>query len=218
MNNSYSYSRNQKNLHRTLVGLILVISLMMGSLPAAQAQGGDAPELFSDAGAADVAPNNPAHVVRSRFVNVNFGLLFGPGGQALDASTTPEITLNLFPDANFTGVVERVELNFSGGRSWAGKLKDRNGYFLLVASEAAFIAHVASPQGIYEVSLAGKNLYKVVQIDQSRLAEDAPGLVDYPDPVLLDENLDPAADAASPIDVMVIHTVNARVAEVVRQR
>ena len=215
MNNLFFHAQNRKNIQRTLLGLIIVLSLMMGSsLPAAQAQEGGAPELFSDAGTADVARDNRAHVMRSRLVNVNFGLLLAPKGQALDASVNPEITLNLFPDATFTGVIERVEQNSSGSKSWIGSLKEKEGYFYLVASSGAFIAHVGSKEGgFYEVSLAGESLYKVVQIDQSQLKEDAPGLVDREDPVLLDANLDVSADAASPIDVMVVYTDDARAAE-----
>jgi hypothetical protein len=178
---------------------------MMGSLPVAQAQSG-APELFSDAGAAATAVE-PAHVMRSRLVHVNVGLLEG----ALNASVRPEITLNLFGDARFTGVVHTVEQNFSGGKTWTGRLKEDNGLFFLVANEGAFVAHVASRKGTYEVSLAGENLYKVVQIDQSKLGEDGPTLPDHPDPVLLDENSAPTTDPASPIDIMVIYTDDARV-------
>src|SRR5215216_5452361 len=215
MNSLFLLARNRKNIQQTLLGLIVILSLMIGSsLPVAQAQGGSAPELFSDAGTVDLALDNPAHIVRSRFVNVNFGLLVAPTGQALDASANSEVTLNLFPDATYTGVVERVEQNFSGSKSWIGRLKEREeGSFFLVASADAFIAHVVSKEGTYEVSLAGEDLYKVIQIDQSKLAEDAPGLVDHPDPVLLDPNLDVTADTASSIDVMVVYTSAARIAE-----
>ena len=214
MNSLFLHARNRKNIQRTLLGLILVLSLMIGSsLPIAQAQEGGAPELFSDAGVADAALDSATPVVRSRLVNVNFGLLLAPGGQALDASVNPEVTLNLFPDATFTGVVERVEPNSSGNRSWIGRLKEKEGYFYLVASGDAFIAHVASKEGIYEVSLAGENLYRVIEIDQSQLKEDAPGLVDHEDPVVMAPNLDVAADAASSIDVMIIYTDDARVGE-----
>ena len=213
MNSLFLHAPNRKNIQRTLLGLIVVLSLLIGSsLPVAQAQQG-ARDLFSDASAADMALNTPAYVMRSRVVNVNFGLLSASSGQALNASTNPEVTLNLFPDATYTGVVERVEQNFSGGKSWIGKLKGKDGYFYLVNSGEAFIAHVASKEGIYEVSLAGQSLYKIVQIDQSLLKEDAPGLVDRPDPVLLEPNGDVTADTATPIDVMVIYTTTARTAE-----
>jgi hypothetical protein len=214
MNSLFLHVRNRKNIQRTLLGLIVVLSLMMGSsLPVAQAQEGGAPELFNDAGNADMALDSRAHVVRSRVVNVNFGVLFAPNGKALDASVNPEITLNLFPDATFTGVVERVEKNLSGSRTWTGRLKERDGYFYLVASNGTFIAHIASKEGIYEVSLAGENLYKIIQIDQSQLKEDAPGLVDHADPVLLNPSLDAAADPAAPIDILIVYTDDARAGE-----
>jgi len=212
MKRLFLHSRNQKNIQRTLVGLIVVLALMMGSLPSAQAQGG-APELFSDAGTADVALDNKAHVVRSRVVNVNFGALFRPSGEALDASASPEIALNLFPDVNYTGVIKTVEPNFSGSKTFVGTLKGQDGYFYLVASGKTFIAHVASLEGVYEVSTAGGGLYKVVQIDQSKLAEDAPGLVDHADPVLLDESRDVTADTAATTDVLVLYTDDARAGE-----
>jgi hypothetical protein len=144
---------------------------------------------------------------------VDFGLLFAPAGQALDAGANSEVKLNLFPDISYTGVVERVERNNSGSKSWIGKLKGKEGYFYLVASEGAFIAHVGSKEGIYEVSQAGENLYKVVQYDQSKFGEDAPGLVDHPDPVILKPNGDVAADGATPIDILVAYTSTVRAVE-----
>ena len=102
-------SKLRKSILAVSMAVILVASFLTGSMPAVHAQG--TPALFSDASAADAAADHAADVARSRYVNVNMGLLMDNRGQARDAKALPEVTLNLFPDANYTGLVDRVETN-----------------------------------------------------------------------------------------------------------
>ncbi len=196
--------------------LALVAALLAGGFSAVSVQAGPAPELFGDAGdaGADLDYRQPGHVTRTRYVNVNLGQLVDAGGKALDIRVNPQVTLNLFPDASFTGIMESVKKDPETGISWTGRLKeDPGGYFYLVLVDDVFIAHVASLSGVYEVSWAADNLYRVVQIDQSRLGEDYPRKMDPPGPIFTVADLGPEADSGATIDIMVIYTDDARVGE-----
>ncbi len=107
-------------------------------------------------------PSEP-QVSRVRFVEVNLGLLMDESGQARDVR---EVTLNLFPDVTYIGVIE--EINPEGdGYVWTGYLKDVEfSALFMVYTSGVFIAHYASPLGVYEVSIAEDDLYRVIQINQ----------------------------------------------------
>jgi hypothetical protein len=116
----------------------------------------------------------PPEVVRARYATVDIGILFGANGKPLDKNLLPCVTLNLFSDVTYTGIVTRVQ-KVRWGVSWTGRLQGKqDGYFHLVVTDNVFIAHVASLEGVYEVAWAGDGLYQVVQIDQSKFLEDYP--------------------------------------------
>ena len=155
-------------------------------------------------------------VARARYLNVNLGLLVDSSGKARDVSTLPEITLNLFPDVNYTGLIDQVETTEGDSTSWIGRLAGVDGgYFYLVeSSDGGFIAHVASSQGVYEVSSAGDNLYRVIQIDQSKLVDEPNDGRDIPaNDAPPSADLSSTATAASQIDVMVVYTAAALAGE-----
>jgi hypothetical protein len=192
----------------------LIAALLIGG-PPVDAQV-NRPVLFSSAGAAqpDILKADAAHVARSRYVHVNRNRLFDANGRPRDAASLPEITLNLFDDATFTGVVKSAKTD-GLGTTWQGRLKNHaDGYFYLTAVEDGFIAHVASQQGVYEVSFAGNGVYKAVKIDQSKFADHPPN-VEYDPPGELQPMDLPGdlADSASRIDIMVVYTAAARAAE-----
>ncbi len=141
-------------------------------------------------------------------------MLFAPNGKALGKTRLPEITLNLLPNASFTGVVNRSWTD-SWGSYWTGSLKDvENGYFYLTVVENAFMAHAGLPQGIYEVSLTSTGThYKVVQIDQSKFKDHDEAWTYEPSGQIIPEgSLGDTADSAARIDIMVAYTDDARAA------
>lgn len=189
---------------------MMLFAVLGGSNASAAAEA-----LLTDAG--DALPAKPAmepdFVARSRFVRINTSFLFDQAGKPRKAGALPEIALNLFPGVNFIGVVSKVEQT-SDTTTWIGTLKGApQSYFYMVAVDGAFIAHIASVQGVFEVSSAGESLYKVVQIDHSQLGEDPPGEMNEPGPVLKKTSLGANADSGSTIDVMVVYTAAARAAE-----
>jgi len=107
-------------------------------------------------------------------VKINFPLLLDDGGRArVFAGDT--ITLNLFPDVVYTGVIEQVE-GEGDSYTWTGQLKGIEFSGLtMILTNGVFIAKIASPDGVYEVSNIGGDLYRVILIDQGNLpgGEDA---------------------------------------------
>lgn len=123
--------------------------------------------LFADAVSTRQLPSEP-QVARSRFVTVNLALLMDEAGRARDVR---EVTLNLFPDVIYQGVIERAEES-GGGMSWVGDLKNvEYSHFTMVYIGGVFIGHFASPLGVYEVSIVEDDIYRIILIDQSRFRE-----------------------------------------------
>lgn len=120
--------------------------------------------LFSDSAGAVPAPVGP-QIIRWRAVTLNLGVLLDESGQARELS---EITVNLFPDVTYTGIIEEVNVE-GDGYTWIGHLKDVElSAFYIVYTSGVFIGHFASPLGIYEVSIAKDEVYRIIQIDQNR--------------------------------------------------
>ncbi len=195
--------------------IVAIFALAMSGFSVKPVQA-DGPGLFEDAGSARpaLARPNESFVVRSRYVFVNTGALFGDNGKPLGSKQLPQITLNLFSNTSYTGVVTSAYMD-RWASYWIGRLKGvANGYFYLTVADGAFIAHIASPRGVYEVSWAGDGLYKVIQIDQSKFVDHDPAATfAEPGKVLPVGSLGPTADSGSFIDIMVAYTDDARAAE-----
>jgi Metallo-peptidase family M12/Domain of Unknown Function (DUF1080) len=204
----------RKSLLKTLLALVVIATLAFGGLSAVQAQGVP-PSMFGAAGIDKPFAARPGEsfVSRGRFVSVNVNMLFDSGGKQLDMGSLPEITLNLFPDVNYTGAVTRAWQD-QWGSYWSGQLKDvEGGYFYLTVADGVFMAHVASPLGVYEVSLADGTLYKAIQIDQSKFIDHDPAAkFDPPGQVIPEGSLGKTADTRDTIDIMVAYTDDARAA------
>ncbi len=126
------------------------------------------PSLFLETESVGV-PHAGPQIARYRFVKINLALLLDTEQQISRLKENSEITLNLFPDLTYTGVIDRIEENGSD-YSWSGHLKgiEYSILTMLITGET-FIAHFASPAGVYEVSSAGDDLYQIVKIDQTKL-------------------------------------------------
>jgi hypothetical protein len=211
--------RTRKLLAGTLAAALAAV-MAVGDVTGAQAQGsappGPAPALFAPlaGAAADAAlPSNRPEVVRSRPVAVNTRALLDGAGRPASQAALPEINLNLFADASFVGKVRQATRD-NWGAYWNGTLANvPNGYFYLTLVDGAFMAHVASPKGVYEVARTADGSYRTVQLDQSKLSDhgDAPPPPVVGQPVAAG-SLGATADTGSTIDIMVAYTATARAA------
>lgn len=108
---------------------------------------------------------------RLRLVGLNLALLLGPEKEALSLEPNAEIVVNLFPNVIYIGVIERIEED-AGSITWLGHLKDiEYSELLMIYTSGIFIGHFASPEGVYEVSSAGGDLYNIVSIDQTEFQD-----------------------------------------------
>lgn len=132
----------------------------------------DLPALFVDSDSdTDSAPG--AYVARSRFVKVNISLLMDENKVPRRLITGEKVLLNLFPDKQFVGVLDRIEETSPNSYTWFGTLENIElSQVLMVYSDGVFIANISSPQGVYEVKLVQDDLYQVIEIDQSKFPQD----------------------------------------------
>jgi hypothetical protein len=108
------------------------------------------------------------HIARSRVVKINVAALVDENGRARK-QVGDTITLNLFPDVTYTAVIDQIEEN-DDSYSWTGHLRDiEYSSLIMILTGGIFIANIASPGGVYEVSNAVGDIYRVVLIDQSKL-------------------------------------------------
>lgn len=120
--------------------------------------------IFLDADAVIPGPSDD-HIARWRAARINLALLIDDTGQARGVK---EFTVNLFPDVIYTGVIEQVD-QAGDVYSWSGYLKGiEHSYFTMVYTSGAFMGHFASPLGVYEATYARDDLYRIIQIDQSK--------------------------------------------------
>ena len=114
--------------------------------------------------------------LRRRLVSIDFGQLTPPEDAALSGTADAAVALsgvlrlNLFDDASFTGLVERVAPTYSGGYSLSGPLAGvEMGTVTLVVNGAVVAGTVRTPEATYRIRPAGDGLHAVSQIDPARL-------------------------------------------------
>ncbi len=131
--------------------------------------------------AASVAPGSAdvsdSITLRRRLVSIDFGQLAPPPvdaadahAVAADAAPSGVLRLNLFDDASFTGLVERVVPTFSGGYSLAGRLAGvEMSTVTLVVNGDVVAGTVRTPESTYRIRPAGGGLHAVSEVDLSQL-------------------------------------------------
>ena len=162
----------------------------------------------------DLSTVSDSITLRRRLVAIDFGQLTLPADTAVaipGAAVAPSgvLTLNLFDDASFTGLVESVTPTFSGGYSLAGRL-------------------AGVEMGTYRIRPAAGGLHTVSQVDLSALPPpDAGSLTDLlppGDPSAAIRRSSPSSFGAdrggsgvtedgSRIDILMVYTPAARARE-----
>lgn len=160
-----------------------------------------------DASSTALFNRTPASAKTSRLAKINAALL--PARAA-----GQKVRFQLFPGKVFSGTVSQTE-QILDMQSWSGTLSG-GGYFLAVRSGDSVLLHVASKKGVFEVSKAGTSAYRVIELDQSKNTEDAPGKLATglaPSKVPSSSDSGATADSGALIDVMVAYTKQALTAE-----
>ena len=167
--------------HAAFWGSTALAAALLVGLAAAESAGQPA-GLFREVApaAAAIAPGLPSApdsiMLRRRLVAIDLGLLTPsadtvaavPGGAA--AAPSGVLTLNLFDDASFTGLVRSVAPTFSGGYSLSGPLAGvEMGTMTLVVNGEVVAGSVRTPAATYRIRPAGAGLHAVSEVDLSRL-------------------------------------------------
>ena len=105
-------------------------------------------------------------------------------------------SFNLFPGVNLTGNVTSSSKVMSM-RTWRGTLTNTTGYFYAAQAGDAYVAHAATPKGVYEISKVGDGAYRVIELDQSKNREDAPGTLKVGDRAYFPAHVDDATTWSS---------------------
>lgn len=152
---------------------------LLGALAAGEAAGQPG-GLFRDAapalavGGPGLSAVSDSITLRRRLVAIDFGQLAPPAGAAPGAAgaVAPSgvLRLNLFDDASFTGLVERVAPTFSGGYALSGPLAGvEMGTVTLVVNGEVVAGTVRTPEATYRIRPAVGGLHAVSEVDLSRL-------------------------------------------------
>jgi len=140
-------------------------------------------------------------VMRSRYVEIVFDQLGSPNGPPMDGSGKGEtLALNLFEDASYTAILDRVEQNRAGRYSngdygdsytWIGHLQEEpDSLVVLVVRGDALYGTISTERGNYtiqrlrEVGRDGGALHAILQTNPSYYAFKNPqdGLPAFDDP------------------------------------
>ena len=237
-------------------------ALLMAALLPKSGHGQATPHLFRDAGRVPEMRTQsvPPTVVRQRYTNIAFDILISPSalkkGRSVSVSgqravyenkegeerepqvdETPSIparlVMDLFNDALYTVILERVENNSPDGKTltWWGHIAEvQGGRVILVSTDGIMSGNIRLPDGtFYQIRYAGEDLHVIREIDQRAFPPEAPPVSPGPvPPGSFDSgggegDLLPSGDvegdgfstqdeSGSTIDVMVVYTEAARMA------
>ena len=177
-----------------IVTVVSVFGLTWLAPPAVEAQRSG---LFSAVNGASARLDSPAPAsldattVRRRVVTIDFGMLtraraaasvlprppvhtkaVSPRRGKPDAAPAPDatLTLNLFQDVVFTGIVDSTAPTFSGGYSISGRLVGEPlGTLTLVVNGETVAGTVRTLGGTYRIRSAGDGLYAISQVEEPPL-------------------------------------------------
>ena len=162
------------------IGCSLVSLLLLAANGASSAETSKAPDLFADAGeprhAREIlATRHGSPEFSQRTTTIDLGAL-GIAKAGVGQHDNPRVRLNLFHDAHFEGIVERVRPTATG-YALSGRLAgSAAGAFTIVANGDVVAGDVRGPDGAYRIY--GRNgTVRIERIDADALARCDGGLV-----------------------------------------
>ncbi len=147
-------------------------------------------------------------IIRTRYVQPQFLIL-----TTADPSPGKEqITLNLFEDVSFTGVVEKRIANSSGSTTIMGRLDGVDlGTFLLVEKEGVLVGTVKAISAHYRINLVGNDIHVISELDETAFPPELNPVKSPETEAIVTTDVTPSVDDGSSIDVLVVYTDDARV-------
>ena len=110
--------------------------------------------------------------IRTRLVQINFDLLNNVVAPPGSSSQIKRLPLNLFGDASFIALPDRVDLNPKGMRV-TGKLEGMDkGLFTLVIENQTMAGTVRVPGKLFQIRFAGNGLHAISEMDQKAFPPD----------------------------------------------
>jgi hypothetical protein len=184
-------------------------------VPALRAQGPAFPLQRRTIFAADIGQvqqtgiANPG-VRRQRETDVDLSFLGSIGAPAALWPVAParSLALNLFADADFTAVLDRVETVSTLGHAWVGRIPGAEGSQVIVGVSAGILtASVDTGSAQYSVRLSPTGRYRIAQVDSSALQPFAPPISPH---VQAGAGFETAGDAGDVYDLLFLYTATAR--------
>ena len=209
-----------------MLSLSMVLALCPSLWAAADADGDAPPTLFEAVEAqAEGLPVEP-YVLEDRSVRVR-------QDELASSVTGAELVLNLLPQTEFKGVIERVTRRSETSYTVAGRLEsDPLGSFIMVVEEDVVVGLVEAPTlgRLFKLGYVGDGVHRIAQIDNSRFPKcetqaarraggpRVGGAVPLPEegsssPLAGAENGSEAGSCSAPqpvFDVLILYTTKAR--------
>jgi hypothetical protein len=115
---------------------------------------------------AECSQSSDPTIIRERCVFVNFELL-------KDMQLGDAILLNLFPDTQYTAILDRIEAQ-ENGYAWIGHLVSvDNSQVTLVMGGGQMAGNVTLPDEFYQIRYVGGLTHAIYQVDQSAFPSEA---------------------------------------------
>lgn len=196
-----------KSVYKYIVPAGLALALLAGVVLSTFASEQPAQPLFTVPAVANLpAAEEGESIIRSRPVTVNAALLTGN-------RPAKALALNLFPDVEYTAVLDQAKENSNGSLSWMGHVAGvAHSQVSFVYDKGILVGAVAMPQGIYELRYLAGGVHAIYEINQAGFGPDHPeGVGPIPVPELDEFDMDAyaPADDGSVIDVMVLYSQDA---------
>lgn len=200
------------------IGLLLCL-MMVGN---AWAKNG-VPLFVTVSGVNKAALSSDPTVKRSRLVGINVKGLSSDDEPTTGLSIGKNLlTLNLFDDVTVTASKTHAKPNFSGSKSWVGRVKGKDkGEVILVSKDGVLTGNIRVGKTLYQVRYVGNGVHAVYEIDQTKfpdldchpdtatpVSEKSDGSLYQDEPV--HDVQSATADSSGTIDVMVVYTAAAR--------
>jgi hypothetical protein len=192
--------------------LMLVCIALLAIFPSSRVRSADpVNELFQGIEKQEIktslASNQPA-IMRVRWVRPDFGAL-------AQGQQSGKLRLNLFDDAVYQGMVDRIQENLSGSLAYSGHLENiPESSFILVSRQGILMGTIRLPGAFYRISYQdGEHL--IQQLDDRTFPselEPIPAGIRREESTQIQGSADDAVDAddGSQIDVLVVYTAAAR--------